>query len=148
MKIQNFYHSKWFPRIFYKKPDGGRDSGVTAFFLIEWKPVLSIGLLRFNTGSRETFHNHAFNAVTWWLSGHVREERPNYNALYGAWCDEAEFIPSIKPKYTSRKNLHRVFAYEKTWALTFRGPWRDFWQEWRLGESEEWVTLTHGRKIV
>lgn len=40
-KIKQIYHSKWFPRFFYKKPDGGKDSGVTAYFLIEWKNNIS-----------------------------------------------------------------------------------------------------------
>ena len=46
--MKKIYNSKWFPRLFYVKPDGGKDSGVTAYFLIEWKPVFSIGILHFN----------------------------------------------------------------------------------------------------
>jgi hypothetical protein len=45
--LKKIYNSKWFPRLFYVKPDGGKDSGVTAYFLIEWKVLFSIGLLRF-----------------------------------------------------------------------------------------------------
>ncbi len=41
--MKKIYHSKWFPRIFYTKPDGGTNSGVKAFFLIEWKILFSIG---------------------------------------------------------------------------------------------------------
>jgi hypothetical protein len=76
-KIKHVYHSKWFPRVFYKKPDGGKDSGVTAYFLIEWKILFSIGVLRFKKGTREAYHNHAFNALTWWLKGKVTEEKIN-----------------------------------------------------------------------
>jgi len=42
-------------------------------FLIEWKILFSIGILHFQEGSREAFHNHAFNAITFWLSGDVTE---------------------------------------------------------------------------
>jgi quercetin dioxygenase-like cupin family protein len=73
MSFKTLYHHKWFPRFFYKKPDGGKESGVTGYFLIEWKPLFSIGLLHFKRGSREAFHSHAFNAVTFWLKGEVTE---------------------------------------------------------------------------
>lgn len=56
----SFYHNKWFPRFFYKKFDGGKESGVVGYFLLEWKKVFSIGLLRFSKGSRENYHSHAF----------------------------------------------------------------------------------------
>jgi hypothetical protein len=46
-KLKQIYNSKYFPRLFYKKPDGGKDSGVTAYFLIEWKILFSIGILHF-----------------------------------------------------------------------------------------------------
>lgn len=133
----SIYNSKWFPRIFYRKPDGGKDSGVTGFFLIEWKPLLSIGLLRFNKGSREAYHNHAFNALTFWLSGKVTEE-----CLEG---ESKDFSPTFRPKLTKRSKFHRVVAHETTWALTFRGPWVDYWNEFR---NAEYITLTHGRKQV
>jgi hypothetical protein len=58
----------WIPKFFYTKPDGGKDSGVTGYFLIEWKPIFSIGILHFKEGTREAYHNHAFNALTWWLT--------------------------------------------------------------------------------
>ena len=66
--IKKIYNSKWFPRLFFVKPDGGKNSGVTAYFLIEWKVLFSVGILRFNEGTREAYHSHAFNALTWWLS--------------------------------------------------------------------------------
>lgn len=138
MKIQNFYHSKWFPRIFYKKPDGGRDSGVTAFFLIEWKPVLSICLLRFSQGSREAYHTHAFNALTWWLKGNVQE-------LFYPTRRGRSWSPSIIPKYTPRSSCHKIMADRTTWAFSIRGPWMDTWEEQR---GQKRVVLTHGRKIV
>jgi diphthamide synthase (EF-2-diphthine--ammonia ligase) len=71
--MKKIYNSKWFPRLFSVRSDGGKDSGVTAYFLIEWKPVISIGLLHFKPGTREAYHSHAFNALTWWLQGSVTE---------------------------------------------------------------------------
>jgi hypothetical protein len=134
---KRIYNSKWFPRLFYKKPDGGKDSGVTAYFLIEWKILFSIGILRFNKGSREAYHNHAFNALTWWLSGFVKEIKTDGSHRY--WW------PTIFPKYTSRNNFHKVEAERVTYALTFRGPWKDTWNELKDGET---ITLTHGRKTI
>ena len=130
---------KWLPRLFYKKFDGGKESGVTGYFLIEWKKVFSIGLLHFKEGSRESYHSHAFNAITWWLTGHVTEQKLN-----GA---EKDFYPSLKPKITKRSNFHKVFAHKSTWALTFRGPWEDTWFEYNP-KSHKTITLTHGRTEV
>lgn len=127
---------KWTPRILFKKSDGGPSSGVTGYFLIEWKAVFSIAILHFKEGSRESYHSHAFNALTWWLKGRVTERK-----LGG---EEREFSPSFKPKYTPRENCHKVIAHRDTWALTFRGPWVDYWYEFSNGEK---IKLTHGRKI-
>lgn len=135
--MKKIYNSKWFPRLFYIKPDGGKDSGVTAYFLIEWKILFSIGILYFKKGSREAYHNHAFNALTWWLKGEVTEEKLNdVSKLY---------TPSLIPKYTRRDNFHKVYAYRDTYALTFRGPWNDIWQEFKNGR---YISLTHGRKEI
>ncbi len=138
MNFRNIYTHKLFPRLFYKKFDGGQDSGVTGYFLIEWKPVFSIGILHFKKGSREAFHSHAFNAVTFWLKGRVTEVKHPTNAT-------AEFSAGFKPKFTSRTNFHKVVAHDDTYALTFRGPWLDYWYEFKKGS---YLTLTHGRKIV
>jgi hypothetical protein len=131
----NLFVHKWFPRFFYKKFDGGIDSGVTGYFLIEWKKVFSIGLLHFKEGSREASHSHAFNALTWFLSGSLTEQQ-----LGGT---EKEFSPSFRPKFTPRSCFHKVIAHKPVWALTFRGPWKDVWQECRDGQT---INLTHGRK--
>lgn len=131
----SFYHSKWFPRLFYTKPDGGKDSGVTAYFLIEWKILFSIGILHFKKGSRESYHNHAFNGCTWFLKGSVTEQH-----LSG---ETKEFSASVRPKITLRSCFHRVISHSDTFALTFRGPWSDIWHESRPSGL---VALTHGRK--
>jgi hypothetical protein len=133
----SWYYSKWCPRLFYKKFDGGTKSGVTGYFLIEWKVLFSIGILHFKKGSREAHHNHAFKAFTWWLKGKVTEEKLN--------GDTKVFTPSLKPKFTPRENAHKVISHEDTYALTFRGPWKDTWNEFIDGEK---ITLTHGRKVI
>lgn len=133
----SIYLNKYFPRILYVKPDGGKDSGVTGFFLIEWKVLFSIGLLKFNKGSREAYHNHAFNAFTWWVHGNVIEEKFNIG--------RKEFKPSFKPKFTPRDNCHKIVASETSFALTFRGPWLDYWYEIKNGSK---YFLTHGRNVL
>lgn len=132
--MKKIYYSKWFPRFLYKKFDGGKDSGVTGYFLIEWKVLFSIGILHFKKGSREAYHSHAFNALTWWLKGHVTEIM--INGL------EKDFKPSIKPKYTNRNNFHKVYAHKDTYALTFRSNWYNTWKEFK---NNKYTTLTHGR---
>ena len=127
-------------RLFTKAPDGGKDSGVTAYFLIEWKGLFSIALLRFNEGSRDSYHSHAFNAITWWLKGLVVEKRIDLEHEKHT-C----YAPSLVPKYTSRENMHVIHAVNNSWALTFRGPWKDEWKESKDGVE---ITLTHGRKQV
>jgi hypothetical protein len=135
--FKKLYNHKLFPRLFYVKPDGGKDSGVTGYFLIEWKALFSVGFLRFKTGSREAYHNHAFNAVTFWIAGDVIEKCIN--------GETKSFKPSLKPKFTKRSKFHKVIAIRETWAITFRGPWVDYWNEFKNGNL---VTLTHGRNIT
>lgn len=117
--LKRIWNHKWFPRVFYTKPDGGKDSRVTAYFLIEWKPVFSIGLLKFSNGSRKKYHSHAFNGLTWWLCGEIMEERLYDVGNIGV--KQTMFYPSLKPKFTPRDNIHRNYSYGTTWALTFRG---------------------------
>lgn len=100
--------------------------------------LFSIAILRFNEGTREAYHSHAFNALTWWLSGNVTEIRKQADNLF----EEKDFSPSFIPKFTSRDNRHKVKAHKTTYALTFRGPWVDTWLEYR---GDKKVTLTHGR---
>lgn len=138
--LKKIYHSKYFPRLFYVKPDGGRDSRVTGYFLIEWKWLFSIAILKFEKGSREAYHSHAFNAYTWWISGKADEVRQYWDeTVY------REYERTWKPKYTPRDNVHKVLAYTRCWCITIRGPWEDTWYEYKNGEN---ITLTHGRKVV
>lgn len=121
-------------KLFQSAPDGGKSSGVTAYFLFESKRFGSIALLRFSNGSREAFHSHAFHALTWWLKGSVTEHHVSGDSL--------KWNPSFKPKLTRRSCFHKVEAHEVTWAFTIRGPWADNWKEKR---GDNIVTLTHGR---
>jgi hypothetical protein len=130
-------------KLFHKSKDGGADSNVTGYWLIEAKSLFSIVLLRFDKGSREAFHNHAFNAVSWVLKGKLWEI-----VRSGNWYWEKGLLPSFKPVYTSRDRMHQVHGIaEKTWVLSFRGPWASEWKEYLPKEDKE-VTLTNGRKIV
>lgn len=60
-------------KFLFKSKDGGPDSNVVGYWLVESKKLFSIVLLCFNKGSREAFHNHAFNAISWVISGRLDE---------------------------------------------------------------------------
>lgn len=124
-------------RFFQKTKDGGPESPVDAYFLIEIKSLFSIALLKFNEGGREAFHTHAFNAFTWFISGDMFEEQKDGTIK--------KYHRSILPKITKRSNNHRVIAKENSWAFTIRGPWVDVWTE---DTDEKTTFLTHGRKVV
>lgn len=126
-------------RILSWRKDGGSKSTVTGFWLVEIKSLFSIVLLRFGKGSREAFHNHAFGALTWFLSGQVEEHHLDGRVL--TWK------PSFLPKFTPRSCFHKVYGKETTWALSLRGPWTRTWKEY-LPDSDEFVTLSNGRKVV
>ena len=115
--------------------DGGPSSPVEGFFLIEIKPIFSVVLLKFNKGGREDYHTHAFNALTWFISGDLYEE--DFNG------PTKKYKKSFIPKVTLRSKNHRVRATKTSWCLSIRGPWVDTWTEHRQGNC---VTLTHGRK--
>lgn len=119
--------------------DGGKDSRVRGFWIIEIKSLFSIVVLKFREGSREAFHSHAFNAFTWFLKGKVVEHHVDGRSI--TWG------PSLSPKYTPRSCFHKVFALVDTYALSIRGPWKNTWQEYRP-KTKEFITLTHGRKMV
>lgn len=123
-------------RLLEKAHDGSKCSGVTGYYLIEIKPLFSVVLLYFDKGSRNVFHNHAFNALTIWLKGKVKENM--IDGKVNNW--KAGDI-----KYTPRESFHNVETEDEAWALCFRGPWLNTWNESRLGKL---ITLTHGRKEV
>lgn len=133
--------------ILTKMKDGGPDSRVWGYFLIEWKKLFSVVLLHFKDGSREAYHSHAFNSISWVLRGKLTEERlmekrPGFmRSVFNI------FMPSLKPVLTPRNNMHKVSSTGDTWVISFRGPWADHWQEY-IPVEDVFVTLTHGRKEI
>jgi hypothetical protein len=126
-------------RLFHIGKDGGPESTVTGYWLAELKSLFSIALLRFDNGSRDSFHSHAFNSVSWVLSGRLREEH-----LHGEVEDHR---PGIRPVVTKRSTFHRVFSDGTTWVLTFRGPWKKTWEEYHP-TKKKFSTLKDGRIIL
>lgn len=124
--------------------DGGLESHVWGYFLIEWKSVFSIVLLRFERGSREAFHTHAFHAVSWLLRGRIQEQVLDAAGLVVKihW-----YSPSPWPIWTPRNRFHKVIARERAWVLSFRGPWLSQWREF-IQKTGRFLTLTHGRKVI
>ncbi len=125
--------------IFKKVKDGGKDSKVTAYFLLEWKMLFSVAILVFEDGGREVFHGHAFNCISWLLKGKLLEEIIDGDTIWHS--------PSIFPFMTYRSTFHRVFSEGKSYVLTFRGPWSQYWNECSGAEGGI-TTLSWGRVPV
>lgn len=121
--------------------DGGKESTVWAYWLVEIKSWFSVALLCFEEGSRDAYHTHAFNSVSWVLWGTLGEQMQDSPA--GTWFH----YPSLRPIYTYRDTFHKVTSKGRSWVLTFRGPWVERWQE-HLPATNETITLTHGRQAV
>jgi hypothetical protein len=120
------------------RKDGGPESRVWGYFLLAIKPLFSIVLLRFENGSREAYHSHAFNCVSWVLSGTLLETELDGGCTL--------YRPSWRPIITKRETFHKVVSMGRTWVLSFRGPWAKTWQEHTpLGGYK---TLTWGRVEV
>lgn len=125
-------------RLLYRGKDGGRASTVWGFWLCEFKRWFSIVLLRFEHGSREAYHTHAFDSVSWVLRGKLVE-----HMLHG---EVHTYTPSWRPVVTRRKTFHKVVSEGRTWVLSFRGPWRPTWLEFTLERGL--ITLANGRVEV
>jgi hypothetical protein len=126
-------------KFFRKAKDGGPKSTVTGYWLAEIKSLFSIVLLKFEDGSRDEYHDHAFNSVNWILKGKVEEQFPGSYQL-----GTVEYSPSLKPVVTPRARMHRVVSKGTTWVLSFRGPWAETWKEYNP-RTKEYTTLGHGR---
>ena len=124
-------------KLFYIGKDGGKESNVWGYWLIEIKSLFSIAVLRFEHGTREAYHSHAFNCISWVLKGKL-EERLIEGGIN-------IYKPSLRPIITKRETFHKVFSHGRTWVLTFRGPWSKYWKENIDGKD---VVLGHGRKII
>lgn len=130
-------------KMFSYGKDGGPDSTVWGFWLIEWKRLFSVAVLCFENGSREAYHSHAFNSVSWVLKGRLQED-VLLDSGFGYW---RVYRPRLRPVFTYREDMHKVTSVGRTWVLTFRGPWAKTWREW-LPKTKEFVTLTNGRQVV
>lgn len=132
-------------RLFYRGKDGGSESTVWGFWLCEFKSLFSVVLLCFENGTREAYHNHAFNSISWVLKGKLTEY------LLGHWEGEEykkqrfkTYLSSFRPIITRRSTFHQVRSDGRTWVLSFRGPWVKTWKEW-LPHENRFVTLSTGR---
>lgn len=119
--------------------DGGPESTVWGYWLVELKKLLSVVLLCFENGSRDAYHSHAFNAISWVLSGELVEEHRNGMVEYHR--------PSLIPILTRRATFHRVVSNGRSWVFQLRGPWAARWEEY-IPNTQRNVTLTHGRLAV
>lgn len=126
-------------KLFTKTKDGGPESPVDAYFLIEYKNLFSIAILKFNKGGREAFHTHAFNALTWFILGNLVEEDISGTLL--------KYKRSLKPKITLRSKNHRVLANKDSYCLTLRGKWVDQWTEYNK-DTNTTTIFSKGRRII
>jgi hypothetical protein len=128
--------------------DGGPESTVWAYWLCEFKSLFSVALLRFDGASRDAYHEHAFNCVSWVLKGELREDQLTQREIGEGYSHGYHtHTPSVWPVVTRRDHKHKVDSVGTTWVLTFRGPWVRAWDEY-VPATGETVTLTHGRKVV
>lgn len=126
-------------KLLSKGKDGGPESTVTGYWLTEIKRLFSVVLLRFSNGSRDEYHSHAFNSVSWLLRGRLKEEM-----LDGSFVIHR---PSWRPIITRRSTFHRVVSSGRTWVFSLRGPWSKFWKEYSP-VTDEFYTLTEHREVV
>ena len=127
-------------KLLWNDKDGGAESRVWCYGLeIKW--LFSVLLLRFEEGSREAFHSHAFNAISWVLSGELWERLNTWGLP--RWTI---YRPSRKPIRTPRECTHQVRGVApRSWVLTLRGPWVSTWRDISAAGD---LMLTHGRKVV
>ena len=126
-------------KFFYYGKDGGKESTVSGYWLTEIKSLFSIVLLKFENGSRDAYHTHAFNSISWVLKGSLIEYHRN---------GRTEFhTPSLLPVITKRDTFHKVVSEGDTWVLSFRGPWSKTWSEYLPNENKD-IILSNGRKVV
>lgn len=126
-------------RFLHLGKDGGPDSSVWGYWFIELKRLLSVVLLKFVGQSREVFHNHAFNSVSWVLRGKLIEElRDGTVRMHG---------PSLRPIITRRETFHKVDSVGTTWVFSLRGPWASSWNEYQP-QNNQLIRLGKGRKVL
>jgi hypothetical protein len=126
-------------KFFKKMKDGGPESTVTGYWLVEMKSLFSIVLLKFDGRSRECFHNHAFNSLAWVLKGELQE-----TMLFG---NVRVHKPSFRPFLVTRDDFHKVDSTGTSWVFNIRGPWTKRWKEY-LPSVGKFQTLVAGRKVI
>jgi hypothetical protein len=119
-----------------KRKDGGKESHVTGWFF-EIKRLFTVALLRFDPGTREDYHDHAFDCVSLIVGPGFLEEK-----FLGG---DIRLHKAGKVLVTRRHHFHKVYSHGTTWVLTVSGPWRQTWHEQVGGKV---ITLTFGRKVV
>jgi hypothetical protein len=141
-------------KLFKLVKDGGAESTVWAYVACEFKRLFSVMLLRFDPGSRDAYHSHAFDCVSWVLKGQLVEvhyPEPGFEIDgFPAMPRVDIHTPSLRPIVTRRETYHKVVSVGTTWVLTFRGPWSRTWKEARPTDTGAYaeVVLTHGRKEI
>lgn len=101
--------------------------------------MFSLAVLKFNKGSRENFHTHAFHSLTWFISGDMEE--------LDICGDSYKYKRNLLPKITKRTKNHKVIANKTSWCITIRGRWVDTWTEYNSSKQKT-IILTHGRKEI
>lgn len=120
--------------------DGGPASTVTGYWFVEIRKLFSVVSLRFDDGSRDEYHSHAFDSLNWVLRGEVEEQ-----GLFDSFV--RRYLPSIVPVLTRRDRFHRVVSRGTTWVLSLRGPWSETWHEYSPA-LDKFTELGHGRVEV
>ncbi len=121
--------------------DGGNESTVWGLWFLEIKSLFSIVLLRFENGTRDAYHSHAFSCYSWVLKGKLIE-----NHLGTPHVPDVHTF-SLLPVVTHRHTFHKVESVGRTWVISFRGPWAQYWMEYDPA-TDKMVMLTHGRKLM
>lgn len=139
-------------KLFKYGKDGGAESHVEGWWLIEWKSGFSIAVLKFSDGSRDAYHSHAFDAISWLLKGSLLEHTRKFDGSSLEIQDTIvhvfrTYTPSWLPIWTPRSRFHKVVSKGTSWVITFRGPWSKTWKEYTPGTRRNFI-LTNGRKII
>ena len=75
--IQGAIHKEGNLRFLHVGKDGGEYSKVWGLFVVEIKKLFSFVMMCFEDGSREAYHTHAFNSISWVVKGKLVEHHLN-----------------------------------------------------------------------
>jgi hypothetical protein len=140
-------------RLFNKKEVCLGKGPVHVYTIFEIKWLGGILFHKFETIEQNRYHNHAFHAVSFLLSGSYEEEvlsNPQYDSLNSKVIRtkiKRTVNQWLRPRWIPRDYCHRILKAEpNTWTLLFFGPWVKYWDEFFLDNTR--VTYTWGRKII